>query len=124
MPKHKKNAVTFDATVRLIGSFCLIIGVLFGTPGLINRTLSTLFVWLSLLIGFISLIFSFFGKRSWYVGILISGAAYFYMLAQFSSSQILKIIVTVIVLVVGLGGFLGGFAKRTFGSSLFITDKK
>jgi hypothetical protein len=114
-----KKIVGFDTIIRLIGSLSLVLGVLFTITGLENRTASTFFVWLALVAGFAALTGSFLGKRSWYSGTIILVTAYLFMISGFSPNGFPRIMMTIVALVVGLGGLSDHFINRNYKKSLF-----
>lgn len=116
----KRTIAVFDTTIRLIGSLCLVCGVLFSIVGLENRTASTVFLWLALLLGFSGLIASFFGKRAWYGGVVLFLAAYLFMISRFSTDQSVRLVFTLLALLAGFGGLSDNFIKRNYNKSLFI----
>jgi len=110
----KEKKVQIHAFLRVAGSISLTLGVFFSVFGASNRTISTIFLWLALSVGIFSLIFAYLGKRSWYSGIVISGATYFFIMARTSADNILVAVSFAIALGVALYGVFFNPYTRSF----------
>jgi len=108
----KKIKIQIHVLLRVAGSVSLTLGVFFSIFGAFDRTVSTIFLWIALLIGVFSLVFAFMRGRSWYSGIVISGATYFFLMTRTSVSNVLSIIAVLIALGAALYGvFLDPYAE-------------
>jgi hypothetical protein len=108
----EKTKVEIHVLLRVAGSVSLTLGVFFSVFGASNRTVSTIFLWIALSIGILSLIFAYLWGRSWYSGIVIFGATYFFIMTRTSANNILSAIAFILTLSVALFGvFLNPYAK-------------
>jgi hypothetical protein len=108
----EKTKIQIHALLRVVGSVSLTLGVFFSVFGAFNRTLSTIFLWTALFIGVLSLIFAFWGRRSWYAGIVILGATYFFLMTRTSANGILSAMAVAFALIVALYGvFVNPYTK-------------
>ncbi|MDO8511742.1 MAG: hypothetical protein Q7S57_00575 [bacterium] len=115
----KNKKIAFDTIIRLTGSLCLVLAVLFWIPGLQNRTIGGVFLWISILASIVGIVGSYFGKRSWYSGVLLL-ATYLFVISRYNPNQVMQFIVMVLVLFVAFGGLTNNFIKRVYSKRLFI----
>ena len=118
-----RKGIAFDTKIRLVASLCLVLGALFTITGMENRTISELFLWVALIVSIGGLVGSFFGKRSWYGGVVILASTYIFMISRYSNSALLRFSVLILVLIVGFGGLSNNYIRKNFAKNLFIKIK-
>ena len=115
----EKIKIQVHTLLRTIGSVSLTLGVFFSVFGASDRTVSTTFLWIALLIGILSLIFAFLRGRSWYAGIVISVATYFFLITRTSPIRGLNFLAFFIALGVALYGIFLDPYTQDFKRRLF-----
>jgi len=109
----KKTKIQVHTFLRVGGSLCLALGVFFSMFGASDRTASTVFLWAALLIGVFSLVLACIKGRSWYTGIIISSATYFFLVTRVSVNSELNFLAFIVALVASLYGiFLDPYTQN------------